>query len=87
MSTDPEPHGDCSDQVLIRRAAAWLRDNPSQATHAGIDTDSDARALAVVLDILADELPHLDADVRRQTVESCRVVLGEAVTEPRAQAQ
>jgi hypothetical protein len=86
MATGPEPHRDRSDQLLIHRAAAWLRDHPGQATHAGITSDSDARALAVVLDILADELPHLDADVRRQTVESCRVVLGEAVTEPRAKA-
>jgi hypothetical protein len=38
---------------------------------------TDARALAVVLDILAAELPHLDADLRRQTIQGCQGMLGE----------
>jgi hypothetical protein len=37
----------------------------------------DAYALATLLEVLAAELPHLDADVRRKTVDSCRQLLGE----------
>ncbi len=87
MPTDPEPQQpdrDRADQALIRRAAAWLRDNPAQATSIGIASATDARALAVVLDILAAEVPHLDADLRRQTVQNCQSMLGDttAAREP-----
>jgi hypothetical protein len=35
-----------------------------------------------VLDILAVEVPHLDADLRRQTVQNCRDMLGETLIRP-----
>jgi hypothetical protein len=85
MPTDPEPQQpdhDNADRTLIRRAASWLRDNPDQATGIGIANPTDARALAAVLDILAVEVPHLDADLRRQTVQNCRDMLGETLIRP-----
>jgi hypothetical protein len=75
--TDPQPRRDQDDRAVIRRAATWLRDHPGQATALGITTATDARALAVVLDILADEVPNLDAELRRETLRSCRSMLGE----------
>jgi hypothetical protein len=80
MPKGPEPHQpdrDRDDRALIRRAAAWLRDNPGQATGIGITSATEARALAVVLDILAVDVPHLDPDLRGQTVQSCQSMLGE----------
>jgi hypothetical protein len=67
---------------LIRRAATWLRDDPDRARHAGLAGDEDVYALAVLLDVLAAELPNLDSAVRWQTVESCRVALGETMADP-----
>lgn len=72
---------DRADADLICRAAAWLRASPDQARHAGLPCDEDVHALAALLDVLAVEIRHLDAAVRRQVVESCRVALGEAVTD------
>jgi hypothetical protein len=66
---------DQADEDFIRRAASWLRDNPGRS--AGLASDEDAYALATLLEVLAAELPHLDADVRRRTVDSCRQLLGE----------
>jgi hypothetical protein len=85
MPTDPQPQPDRdrADRALIRRAAAWLRDNPGQATGIGIPSATDARALAVVLDILAAEVPHLDADLRHQTVQSRRNMLGDTTADLR----
>ena len=92
MPTDlqpQQPDRDRADQTLIRRATAWLawlgwlRDNPGQATGIGIPSATDARALAVVLDILAVEVPHLDADLRHQTVQSCRNMLGDTTADLR----
>ena len=85
MPNNPQPQQpdrDPADRALIRRAAAWLRDNPDQATGIGIANPTDARALAVVLDILAVEVPHLDADLRRHTIEDCQGMLGENDTRP-----
>src|SRR5215207_5751087 len=87
MPTDPEPQQpdrDNADQALIRRAATWLRNNADQAIGIGIGiaNPSDARALAAVLDILAVEVSHLDADLRRQTVQNCRDMLGETLIRP-----
>ena len=85
MPNDPQPQQpdrDPADRALIRRAAAWLRDNPDQATGLGIASATDARALAVVLDILAAELPHLDAHLRRQT--HCRICPEACTPEPAA---
>ena len=70
----------------VRRAATWLRDNPGQARGIGISSATDARALAVVLDILAVEVPHLDSDLRRQTVQNRRDLLGETLIRPAAGA-
>jgi hypothetical protein len=74
---------DRADAELIRRTAAWLRDDPERARNAGLTDDGDARALAALLDVLAAELPHLDPAVRRQTIESCRIALGETMADPR----
>jgi hypothetical protein len=74
---DRDRDRDRDDRTPVRRAAAWLRDNPDQAGVLGIANATDARALAVVLDILAVEVPHLDADLRQQTVESCRSMLAD----------
>ena len=59
---------------------------PAQARGIGISSATDARALAVVLDILAVEVPHLDSDLRRQTVQNCRDMLGETLITPAAGA-
>jgi hypothetical protein len=64
-----------ADVALIRRTAAWLRDDPGRACRAGVAWDEDVLALAVLLDVLATEVPHLDA-VRREVVEACRQALG-----------
>jgi hypothetical protein len=60
----------------------WLRDSPDRARHAGLVRDEDAHALAVLLDVLAAELPYLDSAVRWQTLEVCRVALGETMADP-----
>jgi hypothetical protein len=73
---------DRADAELIGRAAIWLRDNPDRAGYAGLARDGDAHALAVLLDVLAAELPYLDSAVRWQTVEACHVLLGEPMADP-----
>ena len=73
---------DRADADLLCRAAAWLRANPDLARHTGLPCDEDVDALAALLDVLAVEIPHLDATVRRQVVESCRVALGETAIGP-----
>jgi len=67
---------DRADVAVIRRTAAWLRDDPGRARRAGVACDEDVLALAVLLDLLATEVPHLDAAVRREVVEACRQALG-----------
>ena len=84
--TDDRRQGqrDRADKDFIRRAASWLRNDPRRT--AGLASDKDAAALASLLDILATELPHLNPDVRRKTVDSCRQLLGElAEDHPAAQ--
>ena len=66
---------------LAAVSAAWLRANPDQARHVGLPCNEDAAALAALLDVLAVEIRHLDAAVRRQVVESCRIALGETATD------
>ena len=66
---------DRADEDFIRRAASWLRNDPGRT--AGLASEKDADALATLLEILASELSHLDPDVRRKTVNSCRQLLGE----------
>ena len=75
--TDDRQQGqrDRADEDFIRRAASWLRNDLRRT--AGLASDKDAAALASLLDILATELPHLNPDVRRKTVDSCRQLLGE----------
>jgi hypothetical protein len=58
---------------LIRRAATWLRDNPTRGTYAGLSSE-DAYPFAALLDYLATELPHLDPDVRRLAIDRCRLM-------------
>jgi hypothetical protein len=79
--SNDQPHGRRGqvDEDFIRRAASWLRDNPGRSV--GLASDQDAYALATLLEVLAAELPHLDADVRRKTVDSCRQLLGELAEE------
>ena len=74
---------DRADAELIRRAAAWLRENPERAQHAGLSCDTDAHALAALLDVLAAEIAHLDSAVRWQALEACRAVLRETMANPR----
>jgi hypothetical protein len=64
---------------LIRRAATWLRDNPTRGTYAGLSSE-DAYPLAALLDYLAAELPHLQPDIRRLAIEGCRLMLSEPNT-------
>jgi hypothetical protein len=73
---------DRADAALLRRAAGWLREHPDRPGYAGLTNDRDAHALAVLLDILATTLPHLDSGVRWQALESCRVLLGETMADP-----
>ena len=73
---------DRADAELIHRTAAWLRGSPDRAGCAGLASDQDAFALAALLDVLAAELPYLDSAARWQTLESCRVALGETVANP-----
>jgi hypothetical protein len=48
----------------------------------GLTDDRTAAAIAVLLDILAAALPHLDAGVRPQVLESYRLLLGEQMASP-----
>lgn len=73
---------DRTDQDLIRRAAAWLREDPERGRYAGLSHDEDAYALAALLDVIATGLGYVDSGVRRQTVESCRMLLGEQMASP-----
>jgi hypothetical protein len=73
---------DRADAELLRRAAAWLREAPERARHAGLSCDADAHALAALLDVLAAEIAHLDSAVRWQALEGCRGVLGETMANP-----
>jgi hypothetical protein len=59
-----------------------LRDNPDRAGYAGLAREEDAAALAVLLDVLAAELPYFDSAVRWQTLQSCRILLGETMADP-----
>src|SRR3954471_4820414 len=74
---------DKADATVLRRAATFLREDPGRARYAGLARDEDAVALAALLDLLAAEIAHLDTAVRWQSVESCRVLLGETMANPR----
>ena len=62
---------DSADADLLRCTAACLRVDPDGARRAGLTCTEDALALAALLDLLAGELPHLDAVMRLMIVESC----------------
>ena len=77
----PDPDPDLADRDLLHRAAAVLRLDDACARRAGVD-EGDARALAALLDLLAAAVPHLDPVVRRQALESCRLLLDEPLRPP-----
>lgn len=66
---------DRAEAGLLRRTAACLRDDPDGARSAGLTCTEDALALAALLDLLAVELPYLDAVLRLMIVESCERLL------------
>jgi hypothetical protein len=72
----PTGHECRADVAVLRRTAAWLLTHPARARAAGVACDEDVVALAVLLELLADEAPYLDATVRRELVEACREALG-----------
>ena len=65
-----------ADVALLHCTAAWLRADPGRAREAGVACDEDVEALVALLDLLAAELPYVDAAVRREVVEACREALG-----------
>ena len=67
---------DRADVAVVRRTAVWLRDDPGRARRAGVACDEDVAALAALLELLATQLPYLDAAVRREVVDACREVTG-----------
>jgi hypothetical protein len=69
------PRRDRADADLLRCTAARLRDDPVDARRAGLTSTEDALALAALLDLLAVELPHVDAVMRLMIVESCARLL------------
>ena len=73
---------DEADATVLRRAAAFLREDPGRGHYAGLACDEDALALAALLDVLAADIAHVDPAVRWQAVEACRVVLGETMNDP-----
>ena len=73
---------DHADADLLCRAATFLREDPHRGQYAGLSRDADAAAVAALLDVLATEITHLDPGVRWRAIESCRVLLGETMTDP-----
>jgi hypothetical protein len=71
-----------ADRDLLARAAAWLRSEAIRAGYAGLTHQHVAFALALILDELVRHLPDLDEGVRRQAVQSSRILLGEQVDSP-----
>jgi hypothetical protein len=73
---------DRADADLLRRTATWLGEHPDRAGYAGLSSDTTARALAALLELLATSIADLDPAVRRQAVEACRVMLGQTTANP-----
>lgn len=71
-----------AERDVLERGARRLRDDAIRAGYAGLSHQHVAFALALLLDELARHLPDLDAAVRRQAVQSCRVLLGEQLDSP-----
>lgn len=73
---------DAAEADLYRRAAAALRGDPAMRQWAGLQHERTAEALAALLDVLAGDVAGLDAAVRWQVREGCRVLLGEPMASP-----
>ena len=71
-----------ADREVIERAAQWLRTDPGRHEHAGLQHDDQAHGLADLLEVLAAGVAELNRAVRWQTVQSCRVLLGESMESP-----
>ncbi len=71
-----------ADRDLLRRAASWLRSDAIRSGYAGLSHQHVTFAVALLLDELALHLADLDEPVRRQTVQTCRQVLGEQLDSP-----
>jgi hypothetical protein len=78
----PDDEQPRTEEDLVRRAAAVLRREPARGRSAGLSSDTDAYALATLLEILAPELPHLDADQREKMVGDCRLLLAGPAAPP-----
>ena len=73
---------DQADADLLRWTATWLQEDPCRALDAGLSHDEDAHALAALLKILATGIASIDSGIRRQAIESCRVLLGRTTAAP-----
>jgi hypothetical protein len=85
---DADPHewrefdraGDDPDR--LRRTAAWLRNDPARAEHAGMADDVTAAALADLLDVLPDNVADLVPGIGWQAGAGSRIVLGQTMAAP-----
>ncbi len=66
-----------AERDLVVRAAGRLRQEAIRTGYAGLRHPHVAFGLALVLDELARQLPHLEETVRRQTLSCCRGLLRE----------
>ena len=66
-----------ADRSVIERAASRLRSEAIRSGYAGLQHQHIAFALALILDELGRHLADIDRAVRWQTVQSCRLLLGE----------
>jgi hypothetical protein len=66
-----------ADRSVIERAATRLRSEAIRSGYAGLQHQHIAFALALILDELGRHLADIDRAVRWQTVQSCRLLLGE----------
>jgi hypothetical protein len=71
-----------ADRDLLHRAATWLRSDAIRSGYAGLSHQHVTFAVALLLDELALHLADLDEPVRRQTVQTCRQLLGEQLDSP-----
>ena len=71
-----------AERELLERAAGWLRGEAVRSGYAGLSHQQVPFVLALLLDEVALHLPDLDAGVRRQAVQSARLLLGEQLDSP-----
>jgi hypothetical protein len=69
-----------AEATLIRRATAWLRNDPDRGVRAGLGHD--VEAMAALLDILATELIHVAPEVRQLAAQSCQSLLEAGAADP-----